>query len=258
MRRDTVVSGANALPLTNYPARGSCPFRRGRKATGGAWPSEELREEATTVTESAELETGSKDEYRSNGGRGSNEEVYPRQEGERGRGLWGGPCSSGETLKILYTNAQSILGKISELECVAAEQKPDVILICESWCNSTVNDSLLALEGYELQPDLRVDKSDTAGGIGGGLLVYVRDGLNILAVNKTNDFNQLSSLTLATKKQVYKIFLIYQPQAQNLQNRDLLLQVLDSTKKNSVFIGDFNMPGINRIEGTPTVVTTTF
>jgi hypothetical protein len=64
MRRDTVVSGANALPLTNNPARGSRPFRRGRKAAAETEPeTEEVTEEATAETETAEIETGSEDEY---------------------------------------------------------------------------------------------------------------------------------------------------------------------------------------------------
>jgi hypothetical protein len=141
---------------------------------------------------------------------------------------------------------------------VAAEKKPDVILICESWCNSTINNSLLALEGYELQPDLRTDRSDTAGGIGGGLLVYVRDGLKILALDKTNDFNQLSSFTLTTKKRVYNIYLIYRPPAHNLQNRDLLLQVLDSAKKTVFLLVTSICPKLTGLRALPTAVTMTF
>lgn len=63
-RRDTVVSGANALPLTNNPARGSRPFRRGRKAAAETEPeTEEVTEETAAETETAEMETGSEDEY---------------------------------------------------------------------------------------------------------------------------------------------------------------------------------------------------
>ncbi len=35
-------------------------------------------------------------------------------------------------------NAQSVVGNIDELSCVAAELQPDLILITESWCNSNV------------------------------------------------------------------------------------------------------------------------
>jgi len=149
----------------------------------------------------------------------------------------------------LYTNAQSVLGKVSELECVAADKKPDIILVCESWCNDTINNALLTLAGYELQPELRVDRHDTVGGIGGGLLVYVRNCLSILYVDKINDFNQYCNFTLTTKMTTYSIYLIYRPPAHSQPNKDLLLQVFDNAKKNSIFIGDFNLPRIDWQEG---------
>jgi hypothetical protein len=52
--------------------------------------------------------------------------------------------------------------------------EPDIILLTESWCNSTTTDAALALEGYNLETELRRDRTDTSAGIGGGLLVYTR------------------------------------------------------------------------------------
>lgn len=36
----------------------------------------------------------------------------------------------------------------------------------ESWCNSDISDAYLNIDGYELQQDLRMDRSDTAQGRG--------------------------------------------------------------------------------------------
>ena len=69
---------------------------------------------------------------------------------------------------ILYTNAQSVVGKMNELTCTASELEPDLILVTESWCNSEVDNAYLGILGYELQPDLRVDRDNTAGKRGGG------------------------------------------------------------------------------------------
>ena len=44
--------------------------------------------------------------------------------------------------------------KIDELQCVAAEKRPDLILITESWCNDDITNAFLAIDGYELVPDL--------------------------------------------------------------------------------------------------------
>ena len=101
---------------------------------------------------------------------------------------------SREALKILYLNAQSIVKKIDELACVAGNLAPDIILITESWCNSDITDAFLSFDGYELQTELRLDRQDTTQGRGGGLLVYVRDGVKILACDRNINFHQYCKL----------------------------------------------------------------
>ena len=70
----------------------------------------------------------------------------------------------------MYGNAQSILGKIDKLNCYATEHRLNIILLCETCSHQDINDSFLYLNGYELKPDLRLDRADTAHGMGGGLL----------------------------------------------------------------------------------------
>ena len=53
-------------------------------------------------------------------------------------------------VKVLYTNAQSLPSKITELDAVASDLQPDIILICESWCNSNISEANLNINGYEL------------------------------------------------------------------------------------------------------------
>jgi hypothetical protein len=61
------------------------------------------------------------------------------QEGSRERIGDGGEPSENplKALKILYENAQSIVGKIGELTAVVQNIEPDLILLTETWCNST-------------------------------------------------------------------------------------------------------------------------
>ena len=82
-------------------------------------------------------------------------------------------------LSILYTNAQSLAGKVSELEAIASDMKPDIIALTETWCNSGITNAVLSIVGYELVPDLRMDRADTGGGRGGGLIVYARSGKQV-------------------------------------------------------------------------------
>ena len=109
---------------------------------------------------------------------------------------------------MIYTNAQSLPGKISELEAVVSDIQPDIVLICETWCNSSISDANISISGYELQQDLRTDRNDTANGIGGGLVVYSRNGLEVLSCDKNSDFNQYCKFMLKSDGETYHFYLI--------------------------------------------------
>ena len=89
-------------------------------------------------------------------------------------------------ISVLYTNAQSVRSKILELDATANDKNPDIILITESWTNNNVTDNVLYLTNYDLISELRNDRTDTADGRGGGLLVYVKKGLQILPVDNNS------------------------------------------------------------------------
>ena len=90
----------------------------------------------------------------------------------------------------MYFNARSIFNKIDELQIVAYEYEPDLILICETWCNTEITNAMLSLQGYNIENELRKDRCDTNNGIGGGLLVYAKEGMIIRPRSVENDFNQ--------------------------------------------------------------------
>jgi hypothetical protein len=91
----------------------------------------------------------------------------------------------------------------------SAESKPDLILVTESWCNINVTNAYLKVPGYELQPDLRIDRSDTANGIGGGLLVYAKEGLNVLSVDKNHAMEQYCSFKIDDRRGGLNFSLVY-------------------------------------------------
>jgi hypothetical protein len=95
---------------------------------------------------------------------------------------------------VLFLNAQSILGKIDQLCRVACEKNPDLISVAESWCHVKVTDAFLRIHGYELQPDLRRDRTDTLNRIGGGLLVYTRIGTTVLLIDRPITMKQFCCL----------------------------------------------------------------
>jgi hypothetical protein len=69
--------------------------------------------------------------------------------GRGGDGGWDERAPS-EALVILYLNAQSLVNKINELNVVAADLEPDLIMITETWCNNIISDAYLNIKGYEI------------------------------------------------------------------------------------------------------------
>jgi hypothetical protein len=152
-------------------------------------------------------------------------------------------------LNALYCNARSIVSKIKDLELIADEKKPDIILITESWCNSDTPNTLLNIPNYYIDAKLRVDRNDTYNGIGGGLLVYVRNGLHILTCDNNSDFNQYCTFNLLNddKTTDFVVTLVYRSPNSNQENTDKLCELLKNLPEadNHFIIGDFNMTGID-------------
>jgi hypothetical protein len=151
-------------------------------------------------------------------------------------------------ISLLYTNAQSVQGKLGELSAVAVDLAPDIILLTETWCNSTVNNAVLSIPGYNLATDLRQDRMDTVNGVGGGLLVYGKEGVEILPNDDFRDssFNQFCYFKILTTKSVsLNIVLVYRPPSSRQENTDQLCALLRRLVGDTVVIGDINMPDIN-------------
>jgi hypothetical protein len=133
-----------------------------------------------------------------------------RRDGGGGGGGGGGDEEPGQQkITVLYTNAQSLQGKLNELNAVLIDLKPDIVLLCETWCNAGTDAAFLNIDGYTFQSDLRLDRNDTANGIGGGLAVYTVNGLDILACDRVVDFNQYCKFKLELKNESLYFYLVY-------------------------------------------------
>ena len=120
-----------------------------------------------------------------------------------------------------------------------------MILITESWCNKDTSDISLNLDNYNLE--VRVDRSDTINGCGGGLLVYAKVGLTVILKKNTNKFNQFCDfVVLAGDNTVDLNFsLIYRPPNSSKTNIDLLSELFYTYDNDTLSIGDFNFPSID-------------
>ncbi len=119
------------------------------------------------------------------------------------------------------------------------------ILVTESWCNAGITDAFLSINSYELQTDLRMDRDDTVMGRGGGLPVYARSGVQILKNDNQVKFHQSCSFTVHD----IMIHLVYRLPNSPPEAMRSLVELVKSIKKDSIMIGDFNLPDIDWTTG---------
>ena len=154
--------------------------------------------------------------------------------------------------KVLYGNVRSVVNKIDELKCMVTDLKPDIICIAESWTNKSHSDAYLKIQGFNIV--CRHERKDTTAGIGGGLLIYVKDGIGAAEsfLPIFSDFNQCCSVKLPTAKNKFiELVLVYRPHRLYNSNTDLetnnqhLCDIIANVPKPSILIGDFNCSDIS-------------
>jgi len=133
------------------------------------------------------------------------------------------------------------VGKVNELNCIAAEYKPDIIAVAETWCHGGITDAYLTISGYEVIPDLRKDRVNIGGGRGGGLLIYARSGIKVLQIDQEVLHSQLCSF----KVHDVTFNLVYRPPSAGADSITELANLVKSAGAKTVFMGDFNMPSID-------------
>ena len=89
-------------------------------------------------------------------------------------------------LKCVCLNARRIINKKNELDIMVDEIKPHIIGITESWANNDITDAELGLEGYVMF------RKDTMGKRGGGVLLYIKETIEVVA-SKINNMKENKS-----------------------------------------------------------------
>ena len=146
-------------------------------------------------------------------------------------------------VNILYTNAQSINNKLSELGVIVGMKRPDIVALTETWTNEKIDNELLILDGYQMVE--RRDRKDTAGGRGGGILVYVKNELNAWREEVDTNFNQCATIKIKRKRREMSLHIVYRSPNSTMANDDVLCSWMKQLKGDFILIGDFNFPGID-------------
>ena len=132
---------------------------------------------------------------------------------------------------------------MNELNALAADLKPEVIAITETWTNSSICDSYINIPGYKLI--VRKDRSDTLGGRGGGILLYIKSNIACHEINVPENLIQVAAARINSNKKNLDIHVIYRSPNSSPENNTNINNYIRSINENSIIVGDFNYPHIN-------------
>ena len=106
----------------------------------------------------------------------------------------------------------------------------------------------------------RKDRKDTKRGIGGGLLIFAKNELNVseLYADLLSEFNQFTAVFIKIGKDQLNLCLIYRPHnlydsKDLIENNNLLCDLLKQFPKPFLIVSDFNFSDIDWDNGTATV-----
>ena len=149
-------------------------------------------------------------------------------------------------LNCYCTNANSFMNKRNEFEAVLDIWKPKIIGITESWCDDSILDSELSLEGYTLH------REDKKSGKVGGVLLYIHNDLQAVRCKELSCTDFESSIWCEVKlnnKDTLLVGVVYRsPNSPDKNNHELLEQLKKTDKVNAshkLIMGDFNFKEID-------------
>ena len=143
----------------------------------------------------------------------------------------------------MFLNAQSVCNKMDELRVLVACETPDIVAVCETWTNETHGDALFAIGDYEMIA--RKDRNDTAGGRGGGLLIYARKDVLAWREVETTVFNQCATIKVKCGRENVNVHFVYRSPNSSRENDAALNEWIRDMRGTNVIIGDFNYPDID-------------
>jgi len=150
-------------------------------------------------------------------------------------------------MKCVLCNARSIVNKVDCLNLLEQSFCVDMILLTETWLDSSIPDSLLIS-----QSNFRCFRKDRDRS-GGGVCILVKPNVIVIPVTIPNKYCTLEMLALDVVgcDVKYRIIVVYRPpysdgHAQSIMT-DILscLQELTAVSYPTIIAGDFNLPNID-------------
>ena len=144
-----------------------------------------------------------------------------------------------------YTNARSVRGKVAEISDFCQTHQLDVMAICETWFNSEIRDSEVAIQG------MTIYRTDRIGRLGGGTVLYVSDSLHSFPTRDPvlNSLPESSWVTVRVTERDLLLGVIYRPTSSTEHFKSTLIGVIEHLDRYQhmqiVIMDDFNVSGSN-------------
>ena len=125
--------------------------------------------------------------------------------------------------------------------------QPDIIALTETWLSSKVSGKEYCIDGYQIP--VRQDRLDTKDGRGGGVLLYIKTGINFTQIfpEYSKDYTNSIWINVVSDNGAETVIgVIYRsPNSCMLNNNRLINSIQELSHRNLVIIGDFNYPDID-------------
>ena len=151
-------------------------------------------------------------------------------------------------LKCLYTNSQSIRGKILELNHLDATTNLDIIAITETWLSPEIYDNEVQIG------DKILFRKDRLIANGGGVAMYIHPSLKpSIYESKTLDkIPESLWIKLAGVQAPTLVGVIYRPPTTSSEIHGHILEALQIISElpnlHTLLLGDFNLPNMNLLD----------
>ena len=148
------------------------------------------------------------------------------------------PCRN---LKMGCLNIRSLCSKIDELQLFVLSHDFDVFSVNETWLNESVNDSEIAITGYNL---IRKDRNRN----GGGVCFYVKQSIDFKERNDIGNGIESLWFSVKHKNKLVMFGTIYRPPNSTTDYYDNMFNEIQRAKgicDHLIIMGDFNYDYVN-------------
>lgn len=139
--------------------------------------------------------------------------------------------------KVCHINAQSLLPKIDEFRSLFEGCRVDAVCVSETWLSSWVNDRMCGMMGYKV---FRADRCDR---IGGGVAIYVKEGLSckIKCISPPGCEIEYIFLQIVSSEDKLLLGTVYRPDKRiSLAPLVSILENISTDFPNMIVCGDLN------------------